>query len=227
MSQFQSTEDLMLNGPGGLTITASRTTNTIVLGSGKPAPLPIVIFGANDYKAQYANFLKQGLQVLNNVALTKVTATISTDSNGNVLFTFTQGSNSDIIKVSYKGNLNNYAAYLSAMNNDYFRSAMIRYSINDATNFAAQIQNNIPQINSIASLSLNTQLELVLDAFINPQDQRNDRADAIFPETDFTANTAIVDTIQPVSSVNPYNVNYNVFMSKRANLNKIYDGDLK
>ena len=216
----QSVESLMLNSEGSVSITVSRSSANI------PYPLPYVILAPNDLQGGYTTSLSAIIQETLLPVAPDVTYAVSFSANGDVKITYTNGAASDVIIIRYLGNLNKYNSFLKAMNNDYFRSKLMLYSISDPVNGGAQLQ-NIITVGTIGSLGLATQNEIPLQACVLPQDNPNNgRIAVIYPETDFTPNTGVVDSIIPCPAADiaaevPFVVMYNIFMSRRINLNQL------
>lgn len=224
MLSRESIEDAVFKSKGDINITISRSTSNILTApGGQPIPLPFVLFAPNDFAAQYFNFLKT---VRSNLPA-NVTVAVTTTNTGNVIFTYTQGVVQDIITVSYLGNLNNYASFLQSMNQNYFATKYILYTISDAVNGQLQLTNGIIQIGSIGSMGFQAQNQISVNARIWTWNFRVDRADLIFSETEMVPDTGIVDSIIPCPAADieaniPFVITYNVFMSKRINLNRMH-----
>jgi hypothetical protein len=239
MSQNEILKEVF-NSKGDINIVITRLTNNVTLNGGAASStnpviaLPFVLFGQNDSQSGYFNFLKtvkSNLPANVTVAVNGVTGNVP---GGNVTFTFTQGSVSDIITVSYLGNLQNYAAYLSSMAQNFFSTRYILYTISDAINTGgrAQLINGIVQIGSIGSLGFQAQNQVSVNARIWTWNFQNDRADLIFEETPITPSVGIVDSIQPVPAADieagvGFQVTYNIFFKKRLNLNDVNDKSKK
>ena len=218
----ESIEDCIFKSKGDINITISRSTANVT-NAGQAIPLPFVLFGVNDYAAQYFNFLKT---VKSNLP-SNVVVSVATTNTGNVTFTFTQGASVDVVTVSYLGNLNNYASFLQSMNQNYFATKYILYTISDAVNGALQITNGIIQIGRIGSMGFQAQNQISLNARKWTWNYQNDRVDVVMAESEIVPAVGIVDSIIPCPAADiaagvPFVITYNIFMSRRVDLNKIH-----
>ena len=104
---------LMTTSKGDLNITVTRETSKV------PFNLPYILFDLNGYTSSYVSTMKQYLP-------TGVSMTATPDpANGDVLLTYTDGVNTDKVRISLTGSQISYSEFLQSMNQNFFKTQYI------------------------------------------------------------------------------------------------------
>jgi hypothetical protein len=196
---------LIANSQGDLNIIVTRLTANI------NQPLPFALFGVNDYATGYGSTLKAFIPV--GVAAPVVTVA----AGGIVDFSYTtiDGAHTDHIQVSFAGSLNSYLQFLQSMNQNFFKSKFILYSISDV---AQQKQyGQLLNFGELSSLGMAKANQLSINSRIMTWDFKSDRANILMQEQSIDAAFSFVQNIMPVAG---FSVEFDVFMSQRLNMNK-------
>jgi len=196
---------LISNSVGDLNLTVTRVGINVL------APLPFILFGANDSTANYVSTLN-GL--LNNLPV-GTTLVVTTSTAGDIVFTYTLNGNSDTVTISNLGNVN-YKSFLTAMNNNYFATKYLLLSISDETYNQAQFGQPL-LFGNLSALGLTKANQLVLRSRTNSWMFRKDRIEVVFPEQNITPDFSFAMSIIAVTG---FSIGFDFFMSKRLNLNK-------
>lgn len=191
-------QGLIASSKGDLNITVERKSINI------DAKLPYVLFGSNDFSAGYlstlAGYLPAGVAVA-----------VST-SAGKVIFTYTQGANVDVIEVAFTGN-SNYVSFLQSMNQTYFKTRYVLYSISNVT-FLDQFF-EVVSFGVLTSLGMKNANQLSPNSRKLPSDFQDDRVNLIFPEQSVNPDFSFVQNFSKHVMV----INWDVFMSDKVSLN--------
>lgn len=195
---------MMTQSKGDLNITISRATANIAF------PLPVVLFGLQGFASSYISMIKQYLP-----AGTTMVAT--TSANGDVLLTFTQGANVDIVTITLTGSQISYSEFLQSMNQNYFKTRYIRQEyVNDANLLSAVSQTiNFGLLSALGSKNQNSLLPR--SRRLN-SDYQTFIVNLFLPEQKITSDFSFVQNIVAVAG---QTIAYDVFMSDRTNLNNL------
>lgn len=198
----QSTIDqVIMESAGDLNITVTRD------GANIASALPYVIFGLNDFAAQYYSTLSSFLPAGVSVAIT-------TSTTGSIVFTYTDGVHTDVITVAFQGKTN-YASFLQALNQNFFKTKYIQYTISDATQLAQYNQMlNFGEISALGAAKANQLLPITRR---RATDFVTTIIEILLPEQSVTPDFSIV---QNIVAVDGFTVGLNVYMSTRYNSNK-------
>ncbi len=201
--------DIIQDSVGDLNLTITRVSANI------NQNLPFILFGAADYTAGYIstfNGLLTGLPGTISVAVSYSNLT------GNVIFTYTDSDSeaSDTITVSNLGNIN-YAAFLASMNQNYFKTRYMLISISDENYNLTQFAQPLfyGELSSLGNKQAN---QLVFRSRTNSWQFRKDRVEVVMPEQKIVPSFSFAMSIIPVAS---FSIGFDIFMSDRANLNKV------
>lgn len=195
---------MMTTSKGDLNITITRLTAAIA------SPLPCVLFGLQGYASSYISMIKQFLPA-------NTTMVATTDTNGDVLLTFTSGANVDIIRITLTGSQISYSEFLQSMNQNYFKTRYIRQEyVNDANLLSAVSQPiNFGLLSALGAKNQNTLLPR--SRRLN-SDYQTFIVNLFLPEQKITSDFSFV---QNVIAVAGQTIAYDVFMSQRVNLNNV------
>lgn len=195
---------LMTESCGDLNITVTRASANIA------SPLPVVLFGLQGLASNFASMIKQFLP-------SGTTLVCSTDTNGDILFTYTSGANVDIIRVTLTGSQISYSEFLQSMNQNYFKTRYIRQEyVNDANLLSAVSQPiNFGLLSALGAKNQNTLL---------PRSRRLNSdfqtfiVNVFLPLQKITSDFSFVQNVIAVAN---QTIAYDVFMAERTNLNNV------
>lgn len=180
-------------------ITVTRLTAAIVGES-----LPFAIFGAQDYCNGYRNTL-QGMLAAGTV-LTSVTGGEVNGKANQVDFTYTNGANVDIVRVT--SDTYPYPSLLNSTNVDLLRMSKIRMELSDSTQ-ASQFRQELMTVSN-SPFGKSTTNKVSATAFRRPDQFQAGIVDidAVF---DIDKETAIVSKVLAVAN---FGITYNSFVQK-------------
>jgi len=196
---------MMTQSCGDLNITVTRATANIA------SALPVVLFGLQGLASNFASMIKQFLP-------SGVTLVCSTDTNGDILFTFTApGPLVDIIRVTLTGSQISYSEFLQSMNQNYFKTRYIRQEyVNDANLLSAVSQPiNFGLLSALGAKNQNTLLPR--SRRLN-SDYQTFIVNVFLPLQKITSDFSFVQNVIAVAN---QTIAYDVFMAERTNLNNV------
>lgn len=197
---------IIANSKGDLNLTVTRGSANI------NSPLPFVLFGSNDFDAGYISTLASFMSNLP----AGTTVAVSVSSTGNVVFTYTNGANVDVITVSNLGNIN-YRSFLSSMDNNYFATKYFLASISDETYNLVQYAQPL-FFGLLSALGMTKANQLVFRSRTNSWQYRKDRVEVVLPEQTITPDFSFAMSIVAVAN---FSMGFDFFMSQRVNMNKV------
>lgn len=202
-AQMETITGLIASSVGDLNIIITRNSNNI------NEPLPFALFGLNDYETGYISTLKQ-------YTPPGVVITVST-TLGNVIFTYTAaGPTVDTVTVSFAGSLNTYLQFLKSMNQNFFKTKYILYSISDV---AQQKQfGQLLNFGNLSALGMALANQLSINSRIMTWDFKSDRANVLIPEQKVTAAFSFVQNIMPIAGLS---IEMDMFLTSRVDMNKV------
>lgn len=198
---------LIAESKGDLNLTVTRNGVNI------NAPLPFVLFGLNDFTANYVNTLQN---LLLQIGIPTVSVAISTSAIGNVIFTYTNsiGPVSDTVTVANIGNIS-YKGFLSSMNQNYFSTKFAEISISDPTQNLQQFSQPLfyGLLSALGSVNNN---QLVFRSRIFSWYFRSDKVELFMPEQKITPDFSFAMSIIKADG---FSIGFDFFMSQRFNMN--------
>jgi hypothetical protein len=192
---------LITQSKGDANILVTRLTNNIA-----GVALPFVIFGLNDRNSNYASTLSGFIPT--GVVLTSVTTT----STGDIDFTYTSGANVDIVRVSFQG-VTNYNTFLNGMNQNWFTSKYILYTI---SNELIQTQfNQMLNFGNLTNLGAKSANQLLLNSRKMTWDYLKDRINVLMAEQRIDADFSFVQNIVDDGGAGGFQIGFNIFMNTK------------
>lgn len=152
------------------------------IGTTTTEPLPFAMFGGNYIQSNYQKVLEDFLP-------SGVTVAVTTNSSGNVIFTYSSG---DVITVSSVNTYTPYRTLLEQFKKCRYKMKDIMYYLSATS--SAQYNINIPfiKISSLGDKQVNL---LVPRGCISPQDVLTDRIHLKFEEQELRPDFCIVPSI--------------------------------
>ncbi len=198
-----SIASIILESKGDLNLTVTRTGASIA------TALPFVLFGANDFAAKYFATLS------NLMAMVNAIVPGTTSAGGNIVFTYTNGMNVDVVTVQNLGNIP-LANFMASMNNNYFATKFCEVTLSDPTK--ANTQFAYPFFYGVlSSLGANNANQIVFRSRSFSWSFRPEKIELLMPEQTIAPDFSFAMLILPVDGLN---IGFDFFMSKRLNLNK-------
>lgn len=199
---------IILESKGDLNLTVIRTGNSI------NTALPFVLFGANDFAAKYFATLSNLLAQVNAV-VPGTTVAVTVSVGGNIVFTYTNGMNVDVVTVLNLGNIP-LANFMASMNNNYFATKFCEVTLSDPTKANAQFA--FPFFYGVlSSLGANNANQIVFRSRSFSWSFRPEKIELLMPEQTIAPDFSFAMAILPVDGLS---IGFDFFMSKRLNLNK-------
>lgn len=193
----------MTDSVGDLNITITRQTGTIAFA------LPYVLFDLNGYSSNYISTVKQYLPA-------GVTMTASADpATGDVLLTYTDGVNTDIVRISLTGSQISYSEFLQSMNQNFFKTHYIRQEYQNDATLLLQVSQTI-RFGLLSSLGMKNANNLLPRSRRLNSDFQTNIINLFLPEQQITADFSFVQNIIAGVGVT---LAWDVFMSERTNMN--------
>jgi hypothetical protein len=194
---------LMTAGFGDINITVSRATVTIA------TPLPYILFNVNGLSSSFKSTIGQYLPSGTTVVASSDPAT------GDLLLTFTNGANSDVVRISLTGSQISYTEFLQNMNQNFFKTRYIKQSyVNDANLLLATSQQI--QFGLLSALGSKNANNLLPRSRSLTTDYQPFNINLLLPEQKVTADFSFVQNILNVANTT---IGWDVFFSARTNLN--------
>lgn len=200
-------EALIMQSVGDLNLTVTRGSANIA------APLPFIIFGANDFLASYASTLPQLIAATGVAGLTCV---VSVDATGNVLFTYTAPAGVDVITVSNIGNIN-YRTFLASMQNNYFKTKYFGTTVSDATVASQQYAQPL-LFGQLSSLGMTKANQLAFRSRQFSWTYLIQKVEVVLPEQTIAPEYSFAMNILAQAG---FSIGFDFFMSERVNLNRV------
>lgn len=194
-------DQIIMESAGDLNITVTRSGVTI------DEPLPFVLFGLNDLNAGYFSTLSGFLPA-------GVTVGVSTSATGDIILTYTSGENVDTVTISFVGKTN-YSSFLNALNQNFFKTKYIQYTISDETK--VDQYNEMLNFGELSALGAARANQLLPRTRRRATDFVKDIIEILLPEQSVTPDFSIV---QNIIAVDGFTIGFNVYMSTRLNANK-------
>lgn len=200
---------LMTTSKGDLNITVTRETSKI------KSPLPYILFDLNGYTSAYVSTMKQYLP-------SGVTMTAAPDpANGDVVLTYTNGVDTDKIRVSLTGSQISYSEFLQSMNQNFFKTQYIRQEYQNDSNLLLSVSQTI-NFGLLSSLGMNNKNNLLPRSRRLNDDYQTFIINLFLPEQKITSDFSFVQniinaTVDGATVV----IAWDVFMSERINLNNM------
>ncbi len=167
--------------------------------------LPFILFGANDSVAKYASTIKQFLTVLP----AGTTLAVTTDNNGNIVFSYTLADATDTVTVSNLGN-NNYQSFIASMQSKWFATKYMLLSITQPD--FSQLQFAQPIFyGKLSSLGMTGANQLILRSRTQSWMFRPGIIEVIMPEQIISPDFSFAMYIIPV---NNFQIGFDIFMSR-------------
>lgn len=196
---------MMTQSKGDLNITATRETHAIA------SPLPLILFGLQGFQSSYASIIKQYLP-------SGVVMVASTDTNGDVLLTFTAaGPLVDIIRITLTGSQISYSEFLQSMNQNFFKTRYIRQEYVNDSNLLSAVSQTI-NFGLLSALGAKAQNSLLPRSRRLNSDYQTFIVNLFLPEQKITSDFSFVQNMIPQTG---QTIAYDVFMADRTNLNNI------
>ena len=194
---------LMTAGFGDINITVTRQTATIA------APLPYILFGVNGLSSSFISTLKQYLPAGTTVAAS------ADPVNGDMLLTFTNGGNTDIVRVTLTGSQISYTEFLQNMNQNFFKTRYIKQGYINDGNLLLSTSQQI-QFGLLSALGSKNANNLLPRSRSLTTDFQPYNINLLLPEQKVTADFSFVQNIINVANTV---IGWDVFFSARTNLN--------
>jgi hypothetical protein len=199
---------LMTTSKGDLNITVTRETSKI------NANLPYILFDLNGYTSAYVSTMKQYLP-------SGTTMTAAPDpANGDILLTYTNGGNVDIVRISLTGSQISYSEFLQSMNQNFFKTQYIRQEYQNNASLLLQVSQTI-NFGLLSSLGMNNKNNLLPRSRRLNDDYQTFIINLFLPEQKITSDFSFVQNIIKSADETPVVIAWDVFMSERINLNNI------
>lgn len=196
---------IMATSKGDLNITVTRETAAIAF------PLPYILFDSNGFQSSYVSTLKQYLP-------SGVTAVASVDpATGDVLITYTQGANVDIIRISLTGSQISYSEFLNNMNTNFFKTRYIRQEYQNTANLLLSVSQTI-NFGLLSALGMNNKNNLLPRSRRLPSDYQTFIINLFISEQRVTSDFSFVQNAIAIAGTV---IAWDVFMSERTNLNNM------
>ncbi len=187
---------------GDLNISITRVGTSIATN------LPFILFGANDSVAKYASTIKQFFTTVLQ-AVPGTTLAVTTSDAGNIVFTYTNGADSDTVTVSNLGN-NNYQSFLASMQSKWFATKYMLLSITQPD--FSQLQFAQPIFyGKLSSLGMTGANQLILRSRTQSWMFRPGIIEVIMPEQVISPDFSFAMFIIPV---NNFQIGFDIFMSR-------------
>ena len=198
--------DVMTRGDGDLNITVTRASNNIA-----GIPLPYILFNFNGFASSFISTLKQYLP-------TGVTVSASSDpANGDMLLTYVApGPLTDIVRVSLTGSQISYMEFLQNMTSNFFMTNFIRQEYPNDSNLLLAVSQTI-RFGLLSAMGAKSENNLLPRARRLTSDYQTFIINLFLPEQKVTTDFSFVQNIIGVAN---YTIAWDVFFSKRTNLNK-------
>lgn len=198
---------LMTTSKGDLNLTITRQTSAIAF------PLPYILFDLNGFLSSYISTIKSYLPA-------GVTMVASTDApTGDVLLTYTQGANVDIIRISLTGSQISYSEFLQSMNSNFFKTQYIRQEYQNNANLLLSVSQTI-NFGLLSALGMKNANNLLPRSRRLNDDYQTFIINLFLPEQKITSDFSFVQNAI-VDVNNPVVIAWDVFMSERTNLNNM------
>lgn len=197
---------LVAQSVGDLNISVKR------VGVNIDAALPFIIFGANDRTADYASTLPNLIGSLP----AGTTVAVSKNASGGIVFTYSDGVNSDTVTVSNLGNIN-YQSFLASMQNNFFKTRYFLISISDENYNTQQFAQPL-LYGKLSALGMVGSNQLILRSRTNSWMFRRDRIEVVMPEQSVVPDFSLA---MSMIKVNNLELGFDFFMSSRFNNNNI------
>ncbi|MGZ4038658.1 MAG: hypothetical protein ACXVPQ_12575 [Bacteroidia bacterium] len=197
-------QQIMAMSKGDLNITVTRATHAINTG------LPYILFNSNGFPSNFVSTIKQYLP-------TGVTVSATTSATGDMLLTYTDGTNTDIVTVSLSGSQISYMEFLNNMNTNFFATMYAKQTYpNDGNLINGQSQ--MINFGLLSAMGMKNQNSLLPRSRVLSSDYQQNIVNIFMPEQNVTTEFSFVQNIIPV---NGYTIAWDVYMSKRINLNNM------
>ncbi len=203
LTEHATWDSLIVNSKGDLNITVTREGASIA------APLPFVLFGSNDFQSGYNTTLRTFVFPVG------YTCTVSTDATtGDILFTYSNNTNTDVVRVHNEGSVN-MRTFLASMNNNYFKTKNFLVSISDEAYNVQQFGLSL-FFGVLSALGLTGANQLIFRSRTNSWQFRKDRVEVLLPEQKVVPEYSFA---MEIIAVDAFNMGFDFFMSERYNLN--------
>ncbi len=197
----------MAKSVGDLNITITRETSNI------PFALPFILFDLNGYTSNYISTIKQYMPA-------GVTMTVSVDApTGDVLLDFSDGVNTDFIRISLTGSQISYSEFLNSMNQNFFKTFYIRQEYQNDSSLLLAVSQTI-RFGLLSSLGMKNSNNLLPRSRRLNSDYQSFIINLFIPEQQVTADFSFVQNmIQGATTTTPVVLAWDIFMSERVNMN--------
>jgi hypothetical protein len=196
----------MTDSVGDLNITITRETSKV------PFNLPYILFDLNGYSSNYISTIRQYLPG-------GVTMTASADpATGDVLLTYTDGVNTDIVRISLTGSQISYSEFLQSMNQNFFKTHYVRQEYQNDNTLLLQVSQTI-RFGLLSSLGMKNANNLLPRSRRLNSDYQTNIINLFLPEQQITADFSFVQNIIRSGVDAPVVLAWDIFMSERTNMN--------
>ena len=197
----------MTDSVGDLNVTITRETSKIAYA------LPYILFDLNGYTSNYISTIRQYLP-------SGVTMTAAADpATGDILLTYTDGTNTDIVRISLTGSQISYSEFLQSMNQNFFKTHYIRQEYQNNNALLLAVSQTI-RFGLLSSLGMKNANNLLPRSRRLNSDFQTNIINLFLPEQKVTADFSFVQNII-VDTEAPVVVAWDVFMSERTNMNNV------
>jgi len=199
---------LMTTSKGDLNITVTRETSKIA------ANLPYILFDLNGYTSSYVSTMKSYLP-------SGVTMSAAPDaSTGDILLTYTNGVDTDKVRISLTGSQISYSEFLQSMNSNFFKTQYIRQEYQNDANLLSAVSQTI-NFGLLSALGMNNKNNLLPRSRRLNDDYQTFIINLFLPEQKITSDFSFVQNIIRGVGEAQVVIAWDVFMSERTNLNNM------
>jgi len=202
--------DLMTRSKGDLNITVTRESINIV-----GVKLPYILFNYNGLSSNFASTMQNYLP-------SGVTMTAASEAGtGDMILTYTApGPLVDTVRISLTGSQISYSEFLQSMTSNYFATRYIRQEYQNDSNLLLGVSQTI-NFGKLSALGAKGANNLLPRSRRLNDDYQTFIVNLFLPEQTVTTDFSFV---QKILAVADYTIAWDVFMSKRINLNSMANG---
>lgn len=198
-------DNLIAESRGDLNITVIRQSINLAFN------LPYILFGLNGFQSSFISTIRPYLPA-------GVTMSASSDAaTGDMLLTYTDGVNTDIVRITLTGSQISYMEFLENMNSNFFKTKYIRQEYPNNKNLLNAVSQSI-NFGLLSALGARSANNLLPRARRKTSDFNTFIVDLFMSEQKITSDFSFVQKItQDADAV----IAWDVVMSHRVNLNNI------
>lgn len=197
-------DNLIAESRGDLNITVKREGTAIAF------DLPYILFGLNGFQSSFISTIRPYLPA-------GVTMSASSDpATGDMLLTYTDGVNTDVVRVSLTGSQISYMEFLENMNSNFFKTKYIRQEYPNDASLLDSVSHAI-NFGLLSALGARSANNLLPRARRKTSDFNTFIVDLFMAEQKITSDFSFVQKIIQKKTT----IAWDVVMSQRVNLNNI------